>query len=113
DFSLHAWLGEREQAGKVSLYRGPVLLAYDQRFNTVDPDDLPALSLSRLRYTQESLPPDEVHPPLMLLRFRGADGRAVSLCDFASAGSAGTVYRSWLPVQETRLPDGLRSPFAV
>lgn len=27
DFSLHAWLGEREQAGKVSLYRGPILLA--------------------------------------------------------------------------------------
>lgn len=113
DFSLHAWLGEREQAGKVSLYRGPILLAYDQRFNPMDPDDLPALSLSRRRYTQETVGSGEGHPPLVLLRFHGADGRTLHLCDFASAGSAGTVYRSWLPVHEGRLPDELRSPFTV
>lgn len=112
DFSLHAWLGEREQAGKVSLYRGPILLAYDQRFNPMDPDDVPALSLSRLRYTSETVGNGQMHPPLVLLRFHAADGRVLYLCDFASAGSAGTVYRSWLPVREERLLERLRSPFA-
>lgn len=111
DFSLHAWLGEREQAGKVSLYRGPILLAYDQRFNAMDPDDVPALSLANLRYAEEQK--TGALSPLLLLRFTGVDGRALRLCDFASAGAAGTVYRSWLPVRETSLPEGLRSPFAV
>ncbi len=111
DFSLHAWLGEREQAGKVSFYRGPILLAYDQRFNAMDPDDVPALSLAHLRYAEEQK--TGALSPLLLLRFTGVDGRARRLCDFASAGAAGTVYRSWLPVRETSLPEGLRSPFAV
>ncbi|GIV20453.1 MAG: hypothetical protein KatS3mg023_2204 [Armatimonadota bacterium] len=111
DFRLHAWLGEREQAGKVSLYRGPILLAYDQRFNAMDPDEVPTLSLSSLRYAEEQK--TETPPPLLLLRFTGTDGRALRLCDFASAGAAGTVYRSWLPMRETALPEEMRSPFAV
>ncbi len=111
DFSLHAWLGEREQAGKVSLYRGPVLLAYDQRFNAMDPDEVPTLSLSNLHYVEEQK--KEWLSPLFLLRFATTDGRAIRLCDFASAGAAGTVYRSWLPVRDTTLSDELRSPFAV
>jgi len=111
DFNLHAWLGEREQAGKVALYRGPILLAYDQRFNTMDPDNVPTLSFSHLHYAEEQK--TGMLSPLLLLRFTGTDGRALRLCDFASAGVAGTVYRSWLPVRETSLPDGMRSPFAV
>lgn len=111
DFGLHAWLGEREQAGKVSLYRGPILLAYDQRFNTMDPDHLAPLTLANLRYAEERTA--EPFAPLLLLRFTGEGGRTVRLCDFASAGVAGTVYRSWLPVRETSLPDEMRSPFAV
>ena len=46
--ALRTWIGEREAAGKVSLYRGPLLLAYDRRFNALDPDDLPALDPDRL-----------------------------------------------------------------
>ncbi len=111
DFSLHVWLGEREQAGKASLYRGPLLLAYDQRFNAVDPDDLPALSLANLRYAEEK--PTGLFAPQVLLRFSTADGRALRLCDFASAGAMGTVYRSWLPVREKVVPDDMQSPFAV
>ncbi|GBC95568.1 hypothetical protein HRbin16_01359 [bacterium HR16] len=111
DFNLHAWLGEREQAGKVALYRGPILLAYDQRFNTMDPDNVPTLSFSHLHYAEEQK--TGMLPPLFLLRFTGTDGRALRLCDFAGAGVTGTVYRSWLPVRETSLPDGMRSPFAV
>jgi hypothetical protein len=43
-----------------------------------------------------------------------ADGRTLRLCDFASAGAAGTPYRTWLLMRELRkLPAQMPSPFAV
>ena len=36
--------------------------------------------------------------PLLLRKFPTADGRSITLCDFASAGAAGNRYLSWLPV---------------
>ena len=41
DFTLHYWAGEKESVDKVSIYRGPLLLAYDRRFNPMDPADVP------------------------------------------------------------------------
>ena len=38
-------------------------------------------------------------PPALLLEFKGAGGRSVRLCDYGSAGEAGTPYVSWLPVK--------------
>lgn len=94
DFDMRPWFwaGERECEGKVSIYRGPILLTWDQRFNTVDPPepDLHALP--------ETLPTDGYNPrPWMLLRWPTKDGGSVVLCDFASAGNAGNRYSSWLP----------------
>jgi hypothetical protein len=43
DFSLRAWPGEKQLAGRASLYRGPILLAYDPRFDALNPDELPVL----------------------------------------------------------------------
>jgi hypothetical protein len=43
DVALLAWIGEREAAGKVSLYRGPLLPAWDRRFNQADPMPCPRL----------------------------------------------------------------------
>ena len=40
--------GEREQAGRVSLYRGPLLLAYDQKHNAFDDVAIPIVDLSHL-----------------------------------------------------------------
>ena len=49
DMGVRFVTGDRETAGKVSLYRGPLLLAYDQRDNDFDETAIPSLDLSRLR----------------------------------------------------------------
>lgn len=96
DMGLHFWFGERESAGKSSIYRGPLLLAYDQRYNQVDPHEIPALDLQQLACEPATW--QGPLPPWLLLRCRAQDGQALTLCDFANAGMAGTEYRSWLPV---------------
>jgi DUF1680 family protein len=98
DMSLHFWFGERECEGKASLYRGPILLAYDQRYNQLDPAEIPTLDLRRLSYEEASW--SQPLAPWLLLRFRGQDRSELLLCDFANAGIVGTEYRSWLPVAE-------------
>ncbi|MEY2408469.1 MAG: uncharacterized protein QOF48_1139 [Verrucomicrobiota bacterium] len=97
DFSLHFWRGERECAGKVSVYRGPILLTYDRRFNPMDPDDIPALNAATMR--EKSIAAGEWLTPMLLVEYPAAGGRALRLCDFASAGTGGSPYRSWLMVQ--------------
>ena len=97
DMSMRIWRGEREAAGKASFYRGPLLLAYDRRFNAMDPDDLPAIDLERLG--AEFVPWRGGWPePWLLVRLPTKDGRGIIVCDFATAGAAGTPYRTWLPV---------------
>lgn len=97
DLSFHFWAGEREVAGKASIYCGPILLTYDPRYNTMDPDDVPPLDARDLQ--AEPVRWTRWPAPWMLFRFKATDGRDLLLCDFASAGSTGTPYRSWLPIQ--------------
>jgi len=116
DMSFSLWRGERECEGLASVYRGPILLAYDHRYNlpnakkgklqvrdlekwdpatcmlSIPPIDARSMKLRRVQW------PDWL-PPLLLLEFKAADGRTVRLCDFGSAGEAGTPYCSWLPVR--------------
>jgi len=108
---LHVWVGEREKAGRTSIYRGPILLAYDQRFNAMDYDDVPTLDVNNLSYIMEER--DDNPTPWMLVHFQAADGRDLILCDFATAGAAGTHYRTWLQMDGLeQLPLEMRSPFA-
>lgn len=108
DMSFHYWLGGKECAGKASLYRGPVLLTYDRRYNEMDPGDLPTLAARGLkgrlvqwkRWLQ----------PAMLMEFPAVDGRKIRLCDHGSAGEGGTPYVSWLNI-DTAGAD-IRQPFA-
>jgi uncharacterized protein len=94
--AMRTWIGEREAAGKVSCYYGPLLLAYDRRFNRIDPNDLPSVDLEHLG--AQLLPWAGGSPdPWLLVRVPTCDGRELVLCDFASAGAAGTPYRTWLP----------------
>jgi len=117
DMSLHAWLGERECAGLASLYRGPILLAFDHRYNlqraadskpTVRETDewagrlgydlrVPALNAQRLG--ERLVTWEDWLPPLLLLQIMTEAGESIHLCDFGSAGQAGTPYQSWLPLR--------------
>ncbi len=97
DFSLHFWRGEQECANKVSIYRGPILLTYDRRFNEMDPDHVPSLDAGGL--IGKRVTPSDWLPPMLLLEFTATDGRSVRLCDFGSAGVGGSPYRSWLEVE--------------
>jgi uncharacterized protein len=91
------WAGERESAGLTSIYRGPILLTYDRRFNTIDPGDLPALSAGALHSV--AVDGNGALRPWILCDCRTVDGRSVRLCDFASAGADGSPYQSWLKVE--------------
>ena len=97
DLSPHFWAGERELECRTSIYRGPILLAYDRVFNEMDPDDVPVLDVSDVG--GEAVGRECHVKPWMLFRVRAKDGRDTMLCDYASAGATGTPYRSWLPVE--------------
>ena len=116
DMSIRTWVGDGPCSDKVSLYRGPLLLAYDQHHNPFDADEIPPLDVKRLSHAEQSYAGRFV--PMLLMRFKGADGREVNLCDFATAGAYGTEYRSWLQAVNTPPPpfhlrepkDGARVP---
>ena len=124
DFNPRFWKGERECEGMTSIYRGPLLLALDQRYNrhlyrtnasTQLPMDagkvyppwaadiwklhtfslpVPAIKFERLHFSPAAW--DDWLPPGLLLSVPLRDGRRAFLCDYASAGQTGSLYRSWL-----------------
>ena len=88
--------GANEAAGKVSLYRGAVLLAFDQAFNPFDEEQIPPLDLNGLADSILIKGGGNKSPAWLQLEAPGIDGKKVRLVDFASAGQNGTKYRSWL-----------------
>ncbi|MFO0928883.1 MAG: glycoside hydrolase family 127 protein, partial [Gemmataceae bacterium] len=108
DLRMRYEAGDGEAAGLVALFRGPLLLAYDQAFNAFDEDDLPRLDAAALDGADlrpaGAGPDGHEHAPWLLVTVPAAGGRAMRLCDFASAGSAGTRYRSWLAADRLRPP---------
>lgn len=97
DFGFHFWQGERECRGRVSLYRGPILLTYDRRLNRIDPGQLPALDAASLR--GRLLEDGKRLPTIVEMEVSDAGGASLNLCDFASAGQAGSPYVSWLRIR--------------
>ncbi len=92
---LRSVAGQREQAGKVSIFRGPLLLAWDQRDNDQDEFRIPRLTPDMLA----AAVPAESKPaglsgcaPWVLMELPSG----LRLRDFATAGMNGTRYRSWL-----------------
>ncbi len=103
DFATRIWAGEQEAAGTVSVYRGPLLFAYDARFNDLNPDELPKIDPSDITLTD--LPHEGALAPWVLATLT-SNGASFTVCDLASAGQTGNHYRSWLPAD--KLPP---SPF--
>jgi uncharacterized protein len=101
DMRLHFLPGDREALGQVSLYRGPLLLAWDPRFTDFNESKLPAVDLARrseARVVADFKPAGALQAkPWLLVDVAAAAGQTLRLCDFASAGSTGLRYRSWLP----------------
>jgi len=95
NMSPRVWVGEKEAAGKMSIYHGPILLAYDPRFHNYDPRTIPAIDPSQPTTTPVIVPTEP--RPLLVERFAAAGGKTIILCDFATAGAAGNSYVSWLP----------------
>ncbi|MBI2297634.1 MAG: glycoside hydrolase family 127 protein [Armatimonadetes bacterium] len=99
---LRAEPGESSCRGQVSVFRGPLLLAYDAARNGFDEADLPKLDPTAL--SGAARPGGEgVLDPWLTVTTPGE--RPVVLCDYASAGASGSAYRSWLPA--TRVGPGV------
>lgn len=117
DMSLHVWSGEQECKDRASLYRGPLLLAFDHRYNLhvsartenkailedcwkpFDRSLLPIPALDARTMHGRPVACSDWLPPLLLLELTAADGEKIRLCDFGSAGEGGTPYVTWLPVK--------------
>jgi DUF1680 family protein len=109
DMSPRAWPGQRESAGKVSLYRGPVLLAYDPRFDKAATADVRAIDWQAGVKLLEPRTPEP--RPMLLVECKTRGGGAVTLCDFASAGAAGNDYVSWLAAEAEPVPFSRENPW--
>ncbi len=96
-------IGDELYSGKASLYYGPVLLAYDQKFNPFDVDELEKIAYSSAKLEQVDIGSIVVetfyYNPMMLFKVRNTDGKKILLCDFASAGSHGTYYKTWFDIE--------------
>lgn len=103
DFRTRALRGDHHVQFNTSLFRGPLLLTFDQKHNTMDPAAVPELDLATLELNplpaDDPLLQDQVLGPLAAFAVTAVNGERVVLCDFASAGAYGTFYRSWLPVR--------------
>jgi hypothetical protein len=100
DMSLHYWAGEREYDAKTSIYRGPILLAFDPVYNTMDPEAIPELDAATLK--PEPASTNRKVQPWVLFKVKSVDGKEVTLCDFATAGAYGNYYRTWLNVRNVK-----------
>ncbi|HZJ14875.1 MAG TPA: beta-L-arabinofuranosidase domain-containing protein [Chthoniobacteraceae bacterium] len=120
--ALRTLAGQREQAGKVSIYCGPFLLAYDQRDNSFDEFAIPRVDPTQLgngageaRYGfgsegEPTLRP-KVDPLSPWLRAQVPTPRGpLILRDYATAGMNGTRYRSWLRTTATTTRQNAGSP---
>ena len=105
DMSPHFWVGEEQFAGRASIYYGPIVLALDERYQSdAMTADTPVMDLSTLELSP--IRQDDGVWPQPILQFSASDasGNRYLLCDFASAGSNGTSYTTWIPAGSPAAP---------
>jgi DUF1680 family protein len=110
DMTPRHWSGALGRAGRAALYAGPILLAFDSHFNSVDTTALPPIDLAaaQLKPIPASAPPGPGEfAPWQLWQVLDGRSSPVFLCDFASAGAHGTDYAAWLPVVNADPPPPL------
>ncbi len=115
DMPLRYEVGDNEMAGTMSVYRGPLLLAYDFLQNQSQDNQPPTISPANLAKARLSVPARTAGgeavgrvPPWLLVDIPDDDRGWIRLCDFASAGSAGSHYASWLPATDLPPPRPLQ-----
>ena len=96
--------GDLAFADKMSIYRGPILLAYDQRYNQFESDAIPTVTPDLLEKASVAFPPrDEraelfgAYTPMLLVTL--PTEKPLVLTDFATAGVLGSTYASWIPAE--------------
>jgi len=106
DMSLRSESGDGEMFGRMSVYRGPLLLAYDVIHNTVDEAEMPVLNPAMLKDARVSFPEQDAagsligrYSPWVFVDVPTGDGAGLRLCDYATAGAGGSRYVSWLPAE--------------
>ena len=106
DMTVRCEPGDLEQYGQVSLYRGPLLLAWDSRFGAGSAPqlDVTKLDQAQVRSIDEAIVKAAgAYRPWLVLDVPAAAGGTARLLDFASAGATTTdgkplsSYTSWLP----------------
>jgi DUF1680 family protein len=97
DMPLRMEAGAREMTNRVSIYRGPLLLAYDQALNGFDENAIPPANPDALAGARAEVVYDPAKPLSNWIEV--TLGSNLRLSDFATAGCRGTRYRSWLPGQ--------------
>lgn len=96
--------GAPDRGGRVAISAGPLLLAYDAQYNTVEVPNAPSVNAAGLKLARMPVPAAKgpVHFAPMGLWKVNTDGHASVLCDFASAGMYGTEYASWLKASHVK-----------
>ncbi len=110
DLSLRYWTGERECAGRVSVYAGPLLMALRTDPHAAVPD-LDAAPIDPAELSRRAFAPvarsAAVLQPQAVLQAEHA-GHTITLEDFGTVGADGGAYRSWLPMRT-----GSSAPFST
>ena len=104
DFRPHCWVRETPASDgcRGSIYRGPLLLAYDPHDQRSAHAELPVLGDGALKLRRVT--DRRWVKPWLLFETTARDGSKVRLCDFASAGATGTAYETWLPMKRASTP---------
>jgi hypothetical protein len=95
--------GIRSSDPLASIYRGPILLAFDHRYNGNDVEHIPTFDATHLAVMKVET--DIAFGPWLLLEGFAENGQPIHFCDFASAGMTGNPYRTWFNVRGAKEAD--------